>query len=183
MSDLSGPTLDDRANRGRSIMDIWRASWLAFPVALMVTPFIVLYADVETPDYIQYPIPYMLGALFLLLVFGIRIAVLELKSNATIRDVFESFVLVGAIIIALIGFYAIIYQHYGLLNDTTPVTSPSDFLYFSIVTWTTLGYGDLKPTAACRLFAASEALLGYIAMELYLTLVFHAMSGRRQANS
>src|SRR5690554_7474421 len=32
-------------------------------------------------------------------------------------------------------------------------------LYFSIVTWTTLGYGDLKPTDELRLLASLEALM------------------------
>ena len=34
-------------------------------------------------------------------------------------------------------------------------------LYFSVVTWTTLGYGDFKPVADLRLLAAWQALLGY----------------------
>jgi hypothetical protein len=109
-------------------------------------------------------------------VFLIRIAVLELKSTeASSFDTFESFFWAASLVAGMIELYAVIYRFSGLIDDTTPVTSPSDFLYFSIVTWTTLGYGDLKPTQLSRMFAASEALLGYIAMGLYLSLVFNAI--------
>ncbi|PWE18568.1 hypothetical protein DDZ18_02895 [Marinicauda salina] len=37
-----------------------------------------------------------------------------------------------------------------------------DSLYFSIVTWTTLGYGDFQPDPQLRLLAAVQAVLGYI---------------------
>lgn len=35
-----------------------------------------------------------------------------------------------------------------------------DYIYYSAVTFTTLGYGDFKPCAAARLYAAGETLLG-----------------------
>ena len=35
-------------------------------------------------------------------------------------------------------------------------------IYFSIVTWTTLGYGDYAPTPDVRLFASLEAMMGYV---------------------
>ena len=35
-------------------------------------------------------------------------------------------------------------------------------LYFSIVTWTTLGYGDFTPPPELRLVAAIQALVGYL---------------------
>ncbi len=47
-------------------------------------------------------------------------------------------------------------------------TVPSDFLYFSYITMTTVGYGDLTATSAfARMLAASQALLG----QLYLVTV------------
>jgi len=45
---------------------------------------------------------------------------------------------------------------------------PSDFLYFSLVTLTTLGYGDVRPVgAAARSLATLEALTG----QLYLAIL------------
>lgn len=40
--------------------------------------------------------------------------------------------------------------------------------YFSIVTWTTLGYGDVQPTKPIRLAAALEAICGYFFMAVVL---------------
>jgi prepilin signal peptidase PulO-like enzyme (type II secretory pathway) len=51
--------------------------------------------------------------------------------------------------------------------------------YFSLVTWTTLGYGDFRPTAALRLIAASEALLGYVSMALFIGGVIYVMGTRK----
>ena len=39
-------------------------------------------------------------------------------------------------------------------------------LYFSIVTFTTLGYGDMQPLPSMRLYAGAEAIMGYIYLGL-----------------
>jgi uncharacterized protein YjbI with pentapeptide repeats len=44
----------------------------------------------------------------------------------------------------------------------------SDALYFSVVTFTTLGYGDVLPHGAFRLLAGSEALSGILFTGLFL---------------
>jgi hypothetical protein len=76
----------------------------------------------------------------------------------------------------LISIYATAYKEFGLIDGDTSVRNAKDFLYFSIVTWTTLGYGDIKPTIGSRLFAASEALFGYIFMGLYLAFIFKVIT-------
>ena len=50
--------------------------------------------------------------------------------------------------------------------------------YFSLVTWTTVGYGDFRPMPALRLIAASEALLGYLSMALFVGGVIYVMGSR-----
>jgi len=47
-------------------------------------------------------------------------------------------------------------------------------LYFSIVTWTTLGYGDLSPVGNVRFIASVEALLGQLYMALLTGLFLFA---------
>ncbi len=44
------------------------------------------------------------------------------------------------------------------------IYDPISCLYFSIVTFTTLGYGDFRPTNNARLISASEAILGYLVL-------------------
>lgn len=66
---------------------------------------------------------------------------------------------------ALLFVFAGIYRGYGLMYGGDIVPMGQDWagaLYFSIVTWTTVGYGDFTPPAAIRLIAATQALLGYL---------------------
>lgn len=42
-------------------------------------------------------------------------------------------------------------------------------LYFAIVTWTTLGYGDIAPPPGLQLLAALEAILGYVYLGCIVT--------------
>jgi uncharacterized protein YjbI with pentapeptide repeats len=60
--------------------------------------------------------------------------------------------------------YALIYKEFGAINDM----SFDSCLYFSAITFTTVGYGDLAPHGAFRLVAASEALMGILLCGLFL---------------
>ena len=48
---------------------------------------------------------------------------------------------------------------------------PVDYIYFSVITWTTVGYGDITPSESSRLIAALEALSGYIFMGLFIGIL------------
>lgn len=48
--------------------------------------------------------------------------------------------------------------------------------YFSVVTFTTLGYGDLTPTGISRLFAASEAFIGSFTLALFVVVFVKKMT-------
>ena len=63
-------------------------------------------------------------------------------------------------------------SHYGLLND--------NLSYFSFVTLTTLGYGDIVPVSgAAKTFAALEAIVG----QLYIALLVARLVGLHTAQS
>lgn len=65
----------------------------------------------------------------------------------------------------LIANFAAIYAGHGLIDPVVNDEQSAPLvrgLYFSTVTWTTLGYGDVQPKPDIRLIAALEALLGYI---------------------
>ena len=80
-------------------------------------------------------------------------------SDASVAATFWTLIGHGA---ALIFLFAGIYHGFGLINPGQPgPVSMSDSLYFSVVTWTTLGYGDFTPPVEIRLIAAMQALLGY----------------------
>lgn len=52
----------------------------------------------------------------------------------------------------------------------------SDAVYFSIVTITTLGYGDFQPSNDLRLIAAVEAVFGYIYLGFFVASAHHYAS-------
>ena len=93
------------------------------------------------------------------------------------RFFMEFLALVGIVFLQILVF-AVIHQSNGLEGLDNRAANFLDYLYFSIVTWTTLGYGDLHPSEAGRLFAAFQALLGYVYTALLVGL-FIAMVHER----
>jgi len=76
--------------------------------------------------------------------------------------------------VGLIFVFAGIYRGYGLMfggQQQSLLEDGSSALYFSIVTWTTLGYGDFSPPANIRMVAGIEAMLGYIFLGVLVGLV------------
>ena len=71
--------------------------------------------------------------------------------NSTKRLLFLSF----AKCCAAIYLFAKIYEKYGLTYRDSTVHDFSISLYFSGVTWTTLGYGDYSPTEQTKIWALS----------------------------
>ena len=74
--------------------------------------------------------------------------------------------LVTLVVIANIVCHGIIYSKVGLVSAAAAgdVVKPdlAIGLYFSIVTFTTLGYGDYVPTDGFQLVSALQALYGYM---------------------
>jgi carbon storage regulator CsrA len=69
----------------------------------------------------------------------------------------------------LLLYFALIYKSFGLIPPGSDVISNDitwlDACYFSLVTWTTLGYGDFRPgDDTVKLFVMVEVLIGYVYM-------------------
>src|SRR5262249_50467365 len=79
--------------------------------------------------------------------------------------------------------YAVAYAYLGLIDGERLVREPITCLYFSIVTWTTLGYGDVRPSMDARLVAASEALLGYTWMAFFIGMFALLFKQRAEGTS
>lgn len=71
-------------------------------------------------------------------------------------------------------FYSLIYRWTGALSDR----SFESCLYFSAITFSTVGYGDLAPHGHLRLVAASEALMGILLCGLFLFCLGRRSVGR-----
>ena len=77
--------------------------------------------------------------------------------------------------------FALAYNQSGVINIEGVVVK--DFLtsiYFSIVTRTTLGYGDFRPVESMRIVAACEAILGYVYMPVMLGVVISLLAEKRK---
>jgi Ion channel len=83
------------------------------------------------------------------------------------------YLLLGLLFSALHDFCAALIPHY--LSGVGSQTTQSDTLYFSLITLTTVGFGDITPEAdIARAIAATEALVG----QLYLVSVVAAVVSR-----
>ena len=77
-----------------------------------------------------------------------------------------------------IGCYAIIHRTVGI-HDSTDFGGPISLIdasYFSIVTFTTLGFGDLQPTPDGRIYAAIQALSGYVYLGIVIGLAVNGFN-------
>jgi len=74
--------------------------------------------------------------------------------------------------VVLIFLFAGIYRGYGLIgNNGNIINEPLTALYFSIVTWTTLGYGDYQPREEIQLIAAFQSILGYLFLGMIVSIL------------
>lgn len=78
----------------------------------------------------------------------------------------------GAFLCILIGAYGYIFSQIGL-RDGGPCSCLTQNLgigvFFSVITWTTVGYGDVTAASPiARFFAAAEALNGYLVLALFI---------------
>lgn len=88
----------------------------------------------------------------------------------------------GAVILLqatlIVVFCAVIFWHWGIEPPSKDEPKRfSDYLYFSLLTFTTLGYGDFKPSVITRLIAALESLLGYVFLALALDFTTSSTRG------
>jgi len=84
---------------------------------------------------------------------------------------------------SLVLLFASKFRFIGLTDNGGAVLHDASVaLYFSIVTWTTLGFGDVIPTPDARVFAAAEAMLGYIFTPILVAAVLYLLM-RKQARS
>lgn len=70
-------------------------------------------------------------------------------------------------------------QTLGFDSQASLTQNLSDFiacLYFSVVTFTTLGYGDITPFGATRIIAAGEAFAGSFTMALFVVVFVKKMT-------
>jgi hypothetical protein len=77
--------------------------------------------------------------------------------------------------------FARIYEEGGLIYSGNIIHEFYPSLYFSVVTWTTLGYGDYQPSESVQLWAAGQAFFGYIFMAVFIGIIVGIISKNKNA--
>lgn len=100
-----------------------------------------------------------------------------LRRNARNRrlDLARLITVSALIAICLVFGFAFFYSHGGLIDPTGAVDRSAHTCgYFSIITWTSVGYGDVRPTPAMHYVAGIEAVCGYVWMALLVAIMSQA---------
>lgn len=85
------------------------------------------------------------------------------------KEKYEKLYFFAATVFFIICYFAFVYKVFGIVDTSTNELIKPDWLnafYFSVVTWTTLGYGDFKPADELKVWVIVEALMGYVYMGL-----------------
>lgn len=128
--------------------------YLFISVAL---PFAIVLLDRDLAVWVIVSIQF---SLFVLLV-GICVEVAKIRSPETIMLLLVFGALTGILT------HCVYYTRLGLViasKEQVIYPSWSEALYFSIVTFTTLGYGDIVPREQYRLVSAFQAIFGYLSL-------------------
>lgn len=81
--------------------------------------------------------------------------------------------------------FSYLYRLWGIIDPSQEITSSINFwdhLYFSSVTFSTLGYGDFRPSGDSRLIAAYQALIGNMHIGFLVGAAYLAASTGRSAS-
>lgn len=132
-------------------------------VAVLILSLVSGYFD-------WYPV---ITALFLIIGFSIIILLLPLLLNLSRSYFWVVFAMLIVHIAITILSFALHYNATGIIGPKG-VLSPNfqDALYFSITTFTTLGYGDFQPLAEYRLTTSMEALAGMVSMAIGASFIW-----------
>jgi hypothetical protein len=98
------------------------------------------------------------------------------RSALSNRNIFKELIELMCASLSNIFIFASIYSYFGISNGEIIIQNIPDCLYFSIVTWTTLGYGDFSPSEGARFFAAGEAMIGYVYMAIIISIFTAAIT-------
>jgi hypothetical protein len=127
----------------------------------------------------------------ILSVLVVGVAPVAIAASIWRRRLVDIQTILGAIsIYVFIGmFFAFVYQAVGVIGSEPffaqqKTATIADYLYFSFVTLTTTGYGDLTAAGGLgRALAVSEALFGQVYLVTVIALLISQFARRRHPNT
>lgn len=115
----------------------------------------------------------LVGGLLLVVAFVILIGMIPLFMNMSRGFFLILLAYLAFYIFTTILTYALQYWHAGIVASSgSVVRNFRDSLYFSVTTWTTLGYGDFTPIPVMRLTASIEAFTGVFTIAVFAAFVW-----------
>lgn len=144
---------------------LWTAAGFSFCIALIAN----LQPETFNQIWVCYTVFSLIG-LIALATTGLLIA-----SDISVLIAFGFLTLQAIMMVATT---AAIFSGFGIIQPQDVEPTRLDSLYFSIVTWTTLGYGDFQPKPALRLLAAMQAVYGYLFLGLIVGSVSSLIGNR-----
>jgi voltage-gated potassium channel Kch len=141
--------------------------------------FPLLFGNVPGVEYMA-----IIGLVYLPYLAITRLAKLaHIKQGLDLRQKATLFGWLVGVIGAFLGFSATEFYHFGLkdmANNGAEIHDALISMYFSVVTLTTVGYGDFVPLDKFgRLAAAWEALIGYVLMAVLVAALVSAFKPER----
>jgi hypothetical protein len=153
-----------------SIKSLFAALGAGLVLCALSAP-ILMNEFLTEPNFLLYGLGGILFGLYLTVVMSV-----EFFNNK--EDTYVSFLGYACFLVVLILGFAGVY----LTGDFIPGEEFNfrymNAIYFSTVTWTTLGYGDIQPVGIYKLVAAAEAIFGYIFMALLMGKVLVLLQGK-----
>jgi len=105
---------------------------------------------------------------------------LLVKGLGPSRGIIKVLYIAAVGIASLILHFAALYRWTGMIGPGDQhSTSWADAFYFSVVTWTTLGYGDFRPVSEARYIVIVEVMLGYVIMALLISTFVSTIQRQR----
>ena len=146
----------------------WTIFVIVYGIVVAMAALVAIYADTA-----QYWINIFAVAQFFLIYAVVLGLIPRLDRSDGVATLSRRTALWVFLISAALNIFCCAMFHFQLgLKDTTCVEEAGcsldfrDALYFSIVTFTTLGFGDFQPVPETRLLAAFQALTGYLYLGL-----------------
>lgn len=136
-----------------------------FPVLITIIDIVLFvnlwHHEASLSHYFDSPIMVIGGVFFVFMIYFF--AQLFAKDQNTKLSCVASTILLIPTFILVFAFCYFGHAVCGPIVASTCVnTDAREVLYFSVVTFSTLGYGDLRPLGEMRGVAATEALFGFI---------------------
>lgn len=141
-------------------------------------PFLVLILLLlcKSSNLILSPLPMMIAGTLFIIISVCKVFLFSQEVTTKISLVMTIVIEPVASLAVIILSSAILYHQMGVIDANGDIVKEFGVsLYFSIVTFTTLGYGDFRPTEAARGIAALEAIIGFICLGLLIGTTIHLL--------